>query len=78
MSLAREAEGARSDIAEGFCPVCRVPLRPHDGRGCCRCCGGAYEVTPNLLVMGSCDLHMRRCRHWELTYLRADGLARPS
>jgi uncharacterized Zn finger protein (UPF0148 family) len=39
VTTASDVGHAIADVAEGFCPLCRVPLITHDGRACCPCGG---------------------------------------
>jgi hypothetical protein len=73
LGLAAEATAWSRDVFEGLCPVCHCRLVPHDGIGCCRCCGGAYSADPDHLSLGTCELHRQDCEHWQpmLTMLRA-------
>src|SRR5689334_5866546 len=44
LALHREAERVIGFVAESTCPLCKVRLAIHDGRGCCPCCGDSYLV----------------------------------
>jgi hypothetical protein len=61
-----ELSAAIADVAEGFCPLCRVPLITHDGRACCPCGGCSYRLEGERFEMTTCELHPGvRCEHWE-------------
>jgi predicted amidophosphoribosyltransferase len=66
--LTRAAESALRDVSEGACPLCRVALVPHDGHGCCPCCGDTYKASPQRLEMRRCSEHVRTCQHWEAVW----------
>jgi uncharacterized Zn finger protein (UPF0148 family) len=66
--LHRSAEAAITDVVEGTCPLCRVGLVVHDGRGCCPCCGDSYKTSPGRLDVRRCEEHGKRCRHWEAVW----------
>jgi hypothetical protein len=63
-----EADVAIRDISEGNCPLCRVGLVIHDGRGCCPCCGDAYKAGLHRLEVQKCSQHGRTCEHWEAVW----------
>ncbi len=66
MSNSSDAEAALLDVIEGFCPLCRVRLIPHDDTACCPCGGCSFRADGHSLLMGSCDVHpVKRCEHWE-------------
>jgi len=65
-----------ADIAEGFCPLCRVALIRHEGRGCCPCGGCTYRLEGDRLEMSSCDVHPpKRCDHWREIWQRIEETA---
>lgn len=66
--LGREAEQAIGVVAEGTCPLCRVGLRVHDGRGCCPCCGDSYKAAEGRLEVRQCLEHGRHCEHWQAVW----------
>jgi hypothetical protein len=60
-----QAERAMADVGEGFCPLCRVQLVPHNGRACCPCGGCSYWMQGERFEMTTCELHpVVRCEHW--------------
>jgi hypothetical protein len=69
MNLDREARAATADVSEGFCPLCRVRLIPHDGRACCPCGGCSYQLEGERLEMTTCELHPAvTCEHWRAVW----------
>jgi hypothetical protein len=42
---------AIADVAEGFCPLCRVALITHAGRACCPCGGCSYRLKGERFEM---------------------------
>jgi hypothetical protein len=63
-----QAEKAIGDVVEGYCPLCRVELRPHDGRGCCPCCGDSYVASEGGLEIKKCPEDGRDCKHWQAVW----------
>jgi hypothetical protein len=58
-----------ADVAEGFCPLCRVALLAHDGRACCPCGGCSYRLEGEKFEMTICELHPAvRCEHWQIVW----------
>jgi hypothetical protein len=69
MNLSEEAEKALGNVAEGFCPLCEVPLTRHDDKACCPCGGCSFRAHGHSLWMGSCPEHPTlRCEHWEAVW----------
>lgn len=66
--LSRDMEHVIGLVVEGVCPLCRVELRVHDGRGCCPCCGDSYKAAENRLEVRQCPDHGRDCEHWEAVW----------
>ena len=66
--LRLQAETAIGQAGEGFCPLCNVPFRVHDGVGCCPCCGDSYRAEPNRIEMRKCSEHGCDCEHWEAVW----------
>jgi hypothetical protein len=67
-SLREQAELAIASVVEAHCPLCRVELRVHDGRGCCPCCGDSYHATTDRLDMRPCPVHDRHCGPWQAVW----------
>src|SRR5712692_6979696 len=63
-----QAEAAMRDVSEGACPLCKVALVVHDGRGCCPCCGDTYTTSDGRLEIKRCDQHGRDCQHWNAVW----------
>ena len=52
-------------VVEGFCPLCHVPLIPHDDRACCPCGGCSYRLDGKSFAMLTCEDHpSKNCDHW--------------
>jgi hypothetical protein len=62
--MSRDVEQAIGLVAEGSCPLCKVGLRVHDGRGCCP----SYKASENRLEVRQCPEHGRDCEHWEAVW----------
>jgi len=67
-----QAAKAIVDVAEGFCPLCRVQLVVHDGRACCPCGGCSYRLDGQRFEMTTCAQHPAfRCEHWLKVWSRS-------
>lgn len=65
----QEVLAAIADAAEGFCPLCRVALIPHDGRACCPCGGCSYRLEGEKFEMMTCQQHPAvHCEHWHAVW----------